>query len=88
MTCLPIRTHARGGPFRSWLCLQADVAEGETRLIAPLAPHIGPLASAASRALPLIDHDDKRYAVTLPLISSLPRHQLRNPVGSLAPISR
>jgi toxin CcdB len=64
--------------------LQADVAEGETRLIAPLAPHVGPFASAASRALPLIDHDDKRYAVTLPLISSLPRNQLRNAIGSIA----
>jgi toxin CcdB len=73
----------RAFPFL--VVLQADFAEGETRLIAPLAPHTGPLASAASRALPLIDHDDKRYALTLPLISSLPRHQLRNPVGSLAP---
>jgi hypothetical protein len=65
--------------------LQADFAEGGTRLIAPLAPHTGPLASAASRALPLIDHEDKRYAVTLPLISALPSHQLRNAIGSLAP---
>ena len=64
--------------------LQADIAEGDSRLIAPLAPQVGPLASAASRALPIIDHDDKRYAVTLPLISSMPRHQLKTSVGSLA----
>jgi toxin CcdB len=73
----------RAFPFL--VVLQADFAEGETRLIAPLAPHTGPLASVASRALPLIDHDHRRYAVTLPLISSLPRHRLRNPIGSLAP---
>jgi toxin CcdB len=64
--------------------LQADIADGDTRLIAPLAPLTGPFAGATSRALPLIDHDDKPYAVALPLISTLPRNQLRNPVGSLA----
>jgi toxin CcdB len=64
--------------------LQADATEGDTRLIAPLAPHVGPLARTASRALPLIDHDQKRYAVTLSLISSLPQRQLRDAVGSLA----
>ena len=51
--------------------LQADAAEGETRLIAPLAPHAGPLASGTSRALPVIGHNDRRYAVALPLISAL-----------------
>ncbi len=64
--------------------LQADVADGDTQLIAPLAPHVGPLARAASRALPLIDHDDRRYAVALPLIGSLPRNQLKSAVGSIA----
>ena len=63
--------------------LQADIAEGNSRLVAPLAPHTGPLASAESRALPLIDHDHKRYAVALPLISNLPQNQLRNAVGSI-----
>ena len=65
--------------------LEADVSEGARRLIAPLAPQVGPLASGTSRALPLIDHEDKRYVVTLPLISTLPRNQLRNAIGSLAP---
>ena len=51
MTCLPIQTRARGSVYPFVVVLQADFAEGETRLIAPLAPHIGPLASAASRAL-------------------------------------
>ena len=64
--------------------LQADAAEGETRLIAPLAPHAGPLASGTSRALPVIGHNDRRYAVALPLISALPRNRLRTPVGSVA----
>lgn len=65
--------------------LQADAADGDTRLIAPLAPHTGPLASGSSRALPVISHDDRRYAVALPLISALPRNRLRTAVGSAAP---
>ena len=64
--------------------LQADVAVGETRLVAPLALHAGPLARTPSRALPVIDHDGGRYAVALPLISALPRNQLRIALGSLA----
>jgi hypothetical protein len=64
--------------------LQADVAEGETRLVAPLAPHAGPLAQVASRALPVIQHDGSQYAVALPLVSALPRNQLRLALGSLA----
>jgi hypothetical protein len=64
--------------------LQPDIAEGESRLVAPLAPHTGPLTRATSRALPLVDHDGGHYAVALPLISSLPRNQLRHAVGSLA----
>jgi toxin CcdB len=64
--------------------LQADVAVGETSLVAPLALHAGPLARTASRALPVIDHDGGRYAVALSLISALPRNQLRIALGSLA----
>ncbi len=78
----PIARSRRAFPFV--VVLQADIAEGETRLIAPVAPHSGPLASATSRALPLIGHDGNQYAVALPLISALPRNQLRTAVGSLA----
>ncbi len=72
------------GAFPLVVVLQADSAEGESRLVAPVAPHRGPLASGTSRALPLIDHEGERYAVTLPLISTLPRTRLHNPVGSIA----
>ena len=64
--------------------LQADAADGERRLVAPLALLAGPLARTQNRALPVIDHDDRRYAVALPLISTLPRHQLRDAIGSAA----
>ena len=64
--------------------LQADIAESETRMVAPLAPHAGPLARIASRALPLIEHAGGRYAVALPLISALPRRQLQSALGSIA----
>jgi toxin CcdB len=65
--------------------LHADIAVGKTRLVAPLAPHTGPLAGGTSRALPLINHDGRRYAAAFPLISALPRNQLRDALGSLAP---
>ncbi len=64
--------------------LQADLAEGDRRLVAPIAPYVAPFTSAQSRALPLIEHDAKHYAVALPLISSLPCNVLRRVVGSLA----
>lgn len=64
--------------------LQADIAAGNTRLVAPLAPQIGPLASGSSRALPVVQHDGTNYVVALQLISALPRRQLRESLGSLA----
>jgi hypothetical protein len=64
--------------------LQADMAEGERRLVAPLAPYIAPFTSAESRAIPVIEHDARHYAVALPLISAMPRIVLRRAVGSLA----
>jgi toxin CcdB len=64
--------------------LQSDVADSDTRLIAPLAPHAGPLASGSSRALPLVNHDGGRYAIALPLIGTLPRNRLRDAAGSVA----
>jgi hypothetical protein len=64
--------------------LQTDVAEGDRRLVAPLAPYVAPFTSAGSRAIPVIEHNARRYAVALPLISSLPRNVLRHAVGSLA----
>ena len=78
----PIARSRRAFPLV--VVLQSDTAEGETRLVAPLAPHVGPLASRASRALPLIAHEGSRFAVALPLISALPRNQLRTSIGSLA----
>jgi toxin CcdB len=84
MICTRIQTCARDGHFPFVVVLQADLAEGERRSVAPLAPYVAPFTSSASRALPLIEHDAKRYAVTLPLISSLPRNMLRHSVGSLA----
>jgi toxin CcdB len=64
--------------------LQADLAEGDRRLVAPVAPYVAPFTSVQTRALPLIQYDAARYTVALPLISSLPRNVLRRAVGSLA----
>jgi hypothetical protein len=64
--------------------LQADLAGGDRRLVAPVAPYVAPFTSVQTRVLPLIEHDAERYTVALPLISSLPRKTLRRAVGSLA----
>ncbi len=64
--------------------LQADLAEGDRRLVAPVAPYVAPFTSVQTRVLPLIEHDAERYTVALPLIGSLPRNALRRTVGSLA----
>ena len=67
------------------IVLQADIAsEGNTTLVAPVAPHDGPLASGQSRVLPLIECDGKRYVLVLPLLSALPRRNLRDVRDSLA----
>jgi toxin CcdB len=66
------------------IILQADIAsEGNTMLVAPVAPRDGPLASGQSRVLPLIEHDGKQYVLILPLLSALPRRSLRGAVASL-----
>ncbi len=71
-------------PYPYIVVLQADAADGESRLIAPLAPHTGPFTSAVSRALPVIEHDGRRYAVALPIISTMARNRLTTAVGSIA----
>ena len=62
--------------------LQANVVESGADVVAPLtlltrdAPKI--------RLMPIVEHDGKRYLVVFTLMTSLPGHLLRRPVGSIA----
>jgi toxin CcdB len=61
--------------------LQADVAEGDGRVVAPLSRAI---VEPPSRIRPLIQHDGDRFIVIMRLLGLLPVRLLRHPVGSIA----
>ncbi len=63
--------------------MQADIAEGATRLVAPVGQNVPPLAGPANRALPLVRHDGRDLLVVLPLIGTVIKAHVRKPVGSL-----
>lgn len=61
--------------------LQADVAEGDERVVAPLT-----FASAGppSRMRPLVAHDGENFIVVMRLLGLISRRLLRHPIGSIA----
>jgi len=61
--------------------LQADVAEGDERVVAPLTTVIG---GRPSRMHPIVRHDGAGLAVVMRLLSTMPNRLLRHPVGSIA----
>ena len=61
--------------------LQADVAEGEDRVVAPLTNVI---TGQPSRMHPLIHHEGADFAVVMRLLAMIPGYLLRHPVGSIA----
>ncbi len=63
--------------------MQADVVEGNGRLVAPLGLNVAPLAGPPSRALPLVRHEGREYLHALPLLGTISRSRLKRPVGSI-----
>jgi len=63
--------------------LQADVSEGDTRIIAPLTT-TAIVPNPPTRVLPVVSHEGRDYVVMMRLISVLPTRHLRQPVGSIA----
>src|SRR4051794_31810378 len=61
--------------------LQADVAEGSERIVAPLSRAEGEMPS---RLRPIVLHDDVAFMVMMRLLGILPDRLLRHPVGSIA----
>ena len=64
--------------------LQADLAEGDRRIVAPVVPRTGPLASQQNRVLPVVTHEGREFMVLVPLLGSLPTAQLKTRLDSMA----
>ena len=66
----------RGGrSIRSWSILQADIVEGDSRIVAPLTT-TAIVPNPPTRALPLVIHDGQGYVVMMRLLGFLPARQL------------
>jgi len=63
--------------------LQADVADAETRIVAPLTT-TAIVPNPPTRALPMVEHDNKHYVVMMRLVGVLATRNLQTAVGSIA----
>jgi toxin CcdB len=63
--------------------LQADVAEGDGRIVAPLTT-TAIVPAPPRRVLPLVSHAGQDYVVMIRLLGFLSVRHLRGPVGSIA----
>ena len=85
MTCSSILTAAAGSIYPLVVVLQADVVEGDTRIVAPLTT-TAIVPNPPTACLPLVAHDDRDYVVMMRLIGvACGRVSLAQPVGSIAP---
>jgi CcdB protein len=62
--------------------LQADVAEGRDRMIAPMVP-LAAYPASPGRLSPIVEHDGAAFYLVLPLMGRLPRSRLTKPVGTI-----
>jgi hypothetical protein len=76
----PNRRERAGFPLI--VTLQADVAEGAYRIIAPLTRSTS--RTPVSRLVPVVEHGGEHYAVVLNLMVNISARLLRHPVGSIA----
>ena len=76
----PNRRERLGFPFI--VLLQAEVAEGDYRIVAPLT--IVTARTPIARVMPIVEHDGQNYVVLFNLMTNLPSRFLRRPVGSIA----
>ena len=63
--------------------LQADIVEGDTRIVAPLTT-TAMVPNPPARLLPLVSHDGRDYVVMMRLMATLPGRLLGQSVGSIA----
>ena len=62
--------------------LQADIAEGRDRMVAPLAPATA-IPQTPGRLTPIVRHDGQAYRLFVPLMGLLPRGRLTKPLGTI-----
>jgi hypothetical protein len=62
--------------------IQADVAEGRDRLVAPMAP-FATYSGGPGRLSPIVQHGGSAFYLVLPLMGLLPRTRLTKPVGTI-----
>ncbi len=62
--------------------LQANIAEGAFRVVAPLTAVTA--GTPINRLVPIIEHNGEHFAVLFNLITNLSSRLLRHPVGSIA----
>ncbi len=79
----PVASQRRAYPFLT--VLQADIANGARRVVAPLAPGDGRFATVSNRLLPSVTHDGRAYVVFLQSLGTIEASRLKHPVGSIAP---
>ena len=62
--------------------LQADIAEGRNRMIAPMAPRAA-MPAAIGRLMPVVRHDGRDYLLAIELMVSIPPNDLRYAAGDM-----
>jgi toxin CcdB len=74
--------HRFRGGFPYVVELQANVAEGNDRIVAPLVL-TGGRSGRVDRLMPLVRLEGADYFLAIPLLGRLPRNRLRHPVGTI-----
>jgi CcdB protein len=70
------------GAFPFIADLQADIAQGKARIVAPMAL-AADLSRATARLTPLVSHEGRAWHLVVPLMTQVPATRLRNPVGTI-----
>jgi hypothetical protein len=62
--------------------LQADIADGRDRMVAPMA-RMDAVPATPARLSPIVRHDGQAFYLVMPLMGLLPRNTLTRPVGDI-----
>jgi toxin CcdB len=62
--------------------LQADVAEGRDRMVAPMAP-FATYSGSPGRLSPIVQYGGATFYLVLPLMGLLPHTRLTKPIGTI-----
>ena len=62
--------------------IQADIADGRDRMVAPMA-HVSAVPGTPARLSPVVLHGGQAYYLVLPLMGLLPRSRLMHSLGTI-----